>query len=48
MENYYRVTQIGTGRYRIYDPEGHFIGLYTADFNKRKLMPYKLFFDMQD
>lgn len=35
-------------RYRIYDPEGHFIGLYTADFNKRKLIPYKLFFDMQD
>lgn len=33
---------------RIYDPEGHFIGLYTADPQKERLKPYKLFFDNQD
>ena len=30
MENYYRVTQIGTGRYRIYDPLGVFTDLFVG------------------
>lgn len=30
MENYYRVTQVGTGRYRIYDPLGVFTDLFVG------------------
>ena len=33
-------------RYRVYDQEGHFIGLYTGDEERGILSPDKLFFDL--
>ena len=31
--------------YRVYDPDGHFIGLYKKNTHKMRIEPYKLFFD---
>ena len=37
-----------TAYYRLYDPEGHFIGLYMDEPALERLKPYKLFFDLQE
>lgn len=39
-------TEKEEGGYRIYDQEGHFIGVYTKDDQKKLLRPHKLFFDL--